>query len=270
VVLKFKVGTSIVAQSSLNLDHPLLRNNPAVRLLVTHDFGSAATGAFNDSALGVFYQANSAKSGDWFVTNENRTNLTATSSGGFNVMIAPAVRASATAARADGGFTFLSVAKKKPEARLLITHMVNPFPATTPYGLYLPKNIGVRYFEGPLAKRTHDVWAVFNEDLSSAIAAAYNVLDVTAHPHSSIQTSSSGNTSGNHMALDDPVANNNPNALIFVTHLGLDSPGSDTFDHAVGVFYDSTISRWCIYREDNATMPPNIAFVVDVFEAGSP
>jgi len=63
-----------------------------------------------------------------------------------------------------------------------------------------------------------------------------------------------GNIVGNLTRLDHPLLNGDPNALVFVEHV-YQSPGSNVYvPGGVGVYYDTAIDRWTIFRDD-ASLP---------------
>ncbi|HUZ08313.1 MAG TPA: hypothetical protein VMV89_12620, partial [Candidatus Paceibacterota bacterium] len=77
-----------------------------------------------------------------------------------------------------------------------------------------------------------------------------------------IQLTSAANDTGNYTAINNPLCNGNPFAILMVTHCY--NPHNGTihtfFNKAFGVFYKGL--QWNIYTEDNSTMPTNIAFNV--------
>ena len=77
------------------------------------------------------------------------------------------------------------------------------------------------------------------------------------------QTSTAANTTSNYTLIDDPGLNNQPNAILFVTHVYV-SPGNNknaVYDpHPIGVFYNGY--SWGIFNEDKAPMPIGAVFTV--------
>ena len=73
-------------------------------------------------------------------------------------------------------------------------------------------------------------------------------------------TATAGTISGNLTRLDHPLLNDNPAAMVYVTHVY--GPGSNVYVPAVGVYFDPVALRWTIYREDLGAMPANAAFNV--------
>ncbi len=77
---------------------------------------------------------------------------------------------------------------------------------------------------------------------------------------------SASTVAGNQTTINNPFCNNDPNAILIVTHNY--NPGgasvSTLHNHAVGVFY--SVGKWKIYNDDSANMATNIAFNVLVIK----
>lgn len=84
-------------------------------------------------------------------------------------------------------------------------------------------------------------------------------------------TATSANTFGDYTLIDNPVSDNNPNAIVFVT-ANWNPGGSYTgFDnHQVGVWYDARAGKWGIFNEDATSMPVGASFNVYVLPGTSP
>ena len=108
-------------------------------------------------------------------------------------------------------------------------------------------------------------WAIFHQDLTAIPAnAAYNVVVNDGFVHKA----TAANTSGHITTINNPYANNNPDAILIVTPNWNPSGIGGTYNnHAIGVWYNG--SRWTIYNEDGAAMPANAAFNVEVSPHGT-
>lgn len=74
-----------------------------------------------------------------------------------------------------------------------------------------------------------------------------------------------GNVSGHITTIDHPHANNEPNAILLVTHNWQRDTAADRYEtHPIGVYYAS--GQWRIFHEDLAAMPEGRAFNVIVFK----
>lgn len=69
--------------------------------------------------------------------------------------------------------------------------------------------------------------------------------------------------SPNTTLLDHPLLNQHPNALVLVTPIR-SYAGQPIVPSAVGVWYDTSLQRWGIYREDRVRMPSGTSFYVEV------
>jgi hypothetical protein len=67
----------------------------------------------------------------------------------------------------------------------------------------------------------------------------------------------------NYDYIDNPYSNNDPTAIVLVTHNwnALGNPGHYN-NHPVGVFYDSAVHKWAIFNEDLAQMEAGLYFNV--------
>jgi hypothetical protein len=75
------------------------------------------------------------------------------------------------------------------------------------------------------------------------------------------------NISANSTYLDDPLTNNNPDAILYVTQNWNPGGNGETYnDHSIGVWYNSDRQRWAIFNQDREAMPDGAAFNVAVLE----
>jgi hypothetical protein len=75
------------------------------------------------------------------------------------------------------------------------------------------------------------------------------------------------NISANSTYLDDPLTNDNPDAILYVTQNWNPGGNGDTYnEHPIGVWYDSSRQRWAIFNQDREAMPDGAAFNVAVLE----
>ncbi len=75
-----------------------------------------------------------------------------------------------------------------------------------------------------------------------------------------VHTATAANTSGNYTLIDHPLTNNDPNAIVLVTHNGT-SLGVGN-DHPIGVLYSNLAKKWGVRNQDFAAMPIGAAFSV--------
>lgn len=76
-----------------------------------------------------------------------------------------------------------------------------------------------------------------------------------------IHTTNAGNNTLNYTTLDHPFLNNNPNAMLIITH----QFNGNYLVGGIGVWYNNITNRWTIYLENNLlAMPDNEKFFVMV------
>ena len=64
--------------------------------------------------------------------------------------------------------------------------------------------------------------------------------------------------------INNPLTNNNPNAIVLVTPNWNPDGGSDgVYDNAsIGVWYDYSNNKWSVFNQDKSAMPVNASFNV--------
>jgi hypothetical protein len=78
-------------------------------------------------------------------------------------------------------------------------------------------------------------------------------------PAAFVHTANAGNISGANTIIDNPLTNDDPNAILIITLVGnLNAP--------IGVFYDDPGGRWRISRTDGGAMPNGTKFNVLVIK----
>jgi hypothetical protein len=75
------------------------------------------------------------------------------------------------------------------------------------------------------------------------------------------------NISANSTYLDNPLTNDNPNVILYVTqNFNPEGEGGTYNNHPIGVWYDPGPQRWAIFNQDREPMPDGAAFNVAVLE----
>jgi len=146
-------------------------------------------------------------------------------------------------------------------AVIIVTPNFSPGDVTG--GIYDAHPIGVFY--------TGSNWAIFNQDLAAMPAnASFNVLIPNAGPGVFVHTASAGNTecvSSQCTRIDNPLSNNNPNAILLVTpNWNPGGTGGVPDNHPIGVYYRGT--KWDIFNQDLAAMPDGASFNVMILSPG--
>ena len=94
-------------------------------------------------------------------------------------------------------------------------------------------------------------WSIFNEiQLDMDTSLAFNVLNPQVNGTSFMHTVTVANSIGNWSDIDNPLLNNNPSAVFFISKTW----ATGVYDtHHVGIWYDSGNSKWSVYDEDGTT-----------------
>jgi hypothetical protein len=195
----------------------------------------------------------------WTVVNQDWTTMPFDA--GFNVLIPSANIVSffheATPANMFSGSTRLDhpLANGNPNAVVLVSQNLYPHGAAV-VNDHPP---GVWYDQASAS------WAIFNEDLANVPEGAlFNVLIAAGDARGFVHKATAANTGRHATSIDHPLANDNPNAILFVTqnrNPGGGWPGMVN-NHDVGVMYLEVTGRWAIVNLDGANMPVGAAFNV--------
>lgn len=146
-----------------------------------------------------------------------------------------------------------------PAAQLFVTANYNPGGAEG-FGVYNNHAVGVSY--DSLLNR----WTIFNQDLASMpVNVAFNVLVVLSGANVFMHQATAGNTTINLTSIENPLTNNKPNALLFVTPNY--SAGPVYNPHPLHVYYNIA-GKWVISNQNGSAMPVGVAFNVLVLEPG--
>jgi hypothetical protein len=245
-VLQFTASAENTEDNVLTLDSPALNKKPSLKLIVTQYW----TGVYNPQPIGVSYSG-----GKWNIFNESGAAIPAGAN--FNVLIG-SNSVNATPLNSADEFTAISLGKKNPNAVIFSTHYGNPYPNV---GLVFVKNYQGIWYDVGLKQ-----WAIFNEDLSDPLAAAYNLADLTANKNAFLLTTTVSNTVSGNAFIDNSVADNNPNAVIFAEPVF----SGAVWNHPIGVYYSQDYGQWLIINEDSDRMPAGLQFNVAVYSGTNP
>jgi len=110
-------------------------------------------------------------------------------------------------------------------------------------------------------------WAIFNEDASPMPSGLTFSVQAFGYPDPPaglfVHTTNVNNTGYNETWIDNPLTDDNPNATIFVTpNFNPGGHGTTYVDAPIGVYYDSSQSKWAIFTQNHSTMPIGAAFNV--------
>lgn len=239
------------------IDNPLTNNNPAAVLLVTQCWNpSGGLGVYNNRIIGVWYDDASHR---WAIYNQDAA-TTMPVGAAFNVSVlsigATALVHTALPSNTIGHVTDIDnpMTNNNPDAIVSVTQRFNAGGGVG--GIYNNHAIGVYY------DTVHNQWAIFNEDLTDLPnGAVFNVAVLGHEKRAAVHTSTVLNTSLAATSLNQPLTNDNPNALVFVTQNWNPPGGAFVYnDHEPGVFFGYSTQRWEIFNEDLANMPEGASF----------
>ncbi len=249
---------SSIINSKTMLDTADLNGNSNLILLSTHNYNpNGATGIYVDKAIGFRFQ-----SLKWYIINQDNSAFIANSF--YNVFI-PGTDAytwvhSSTNANTSNNYTIIDDGRinNNPNAKVFVENVL---------ANYNNKVNGIYYNTG-LNK-----WCIYNQAGSGDDMAEnldFNIIvpnGNTGYEHF-VHTATANNTSNHFTYINNPDANNNPDAIIFITQIW--NPGGTANgvynNHHVGVQYRTSNNKWVIYNEDLDNMPTGASFNVMVFK----
>ncbi|HSH05619.1 MAG TPA: FG-GAP-like repeat-containing protein [Anaerolineae bacterium] len=234
------------------IDHPLLNNNKDGFAIVTPNWNPLGVGGtFSNYPIGLRYDEGR---GQWGIFNQTGGTI----GGAYNVFIPTSGWRNLThVARPDNmedTYTYLDNWRLNgnPEAMILVTLNAS---AEGSDGTLNPRALGVWY------NATRQQWGIFNET-GGAIpeGTGFNVFIQPVNEEDFVHTANVDNTTSQWTAIDHPLLNNNPRAVVVITQnwnpLGVVNP------HHVGVWYNNSIQKWAIFNQDTQAMAAGASFNV--------
>ena len=245
-----------LTKSWTELDHVQLNGHPNAIFHVTHNWNPLSdTGIDNDHIIGVRYDQDSQR---WAIYNQDDAPLPNRAS--FNVFL-PIVRERSFNIRATvSNLNFVEIdhplTNDNPNAIVQATHNFSVVQDGEKNNSYI----------GVLFNAMSGKWAVINQNLLTIEKdTGFNIFVPSTLPNSAsfIHTATVNNLNGSTTEIDHPLANDKPNAKLFVTQNF--TPNGDYVghnDHPVTVWYNSQIGRWLIFNQDNNNILEGTAFNV--------
>jgi hypothetical protein len=90
-----------------------------------------------------------------------------------------------------------------------------------------------------------------------------NVFIPTVDSSVFVHTATATNITANWTEIDNPLTNDNPNAIVHVTQNWNPGDSSGQYNnHSIGVWYNNSTGRWAIFNQDIASMPDGADFNV--------
>jgi hypothetical protein len=249
---------STIYTSKTMLDTVVLNGNANLVLLATHNYNPVGQPAkYVDKSVGFRFQ-----SMKWYIYTNDVSGFVENSS--YNIFIpgtdAYAWTHTSTAQNITSNYTEINDGRinNNPNAKVFVVDQL---------GNYNPNRIAVFY------RTSTNRWCIYNQGGLAQSMPENQVFNVivpkgnTGYSHV-IHTADGTNTNGHISYLDHPDANDNPDAIVFVTQVW--NPGGTASgvynDHHVGVYYSSGLDKWTIYNEDLEAMPLGSSFNVMVFK----
>ena len=233
------------------LDHPFINSDPTAVVIVTPNWNPGAVGgAYHDKAIGVSYAT-----GKWGIFNEDGSTMS--TGRAFNVLIPkPGSNVFVHTATTSNIVLHRTIIDNpatngNPNARLLVTQRYQNASGSCPCA-YNNNPIGVFY--------NGSKWEIFNQNIASMPAnASFNVFVLPTYTGAFVHTATS--PTANETVIDNPLTDNNPNAIVFATPNYNPGGGSGTYNsHNIGVYYG--VGKWKIFNQDGAMMPVSASFNV--------
>ena len=220
-IYRFTSAATNTAGSQITLDHPALNGKSTLRPVITQ----YSTGVANPHPVGVLYSNLFKK---WQIVNEDGEDIPVNAS--FNVMILPTTKPVGVGpANLDGNLAFFTIQKNNAQARLLATHMCNPYPTLQPA---MQRNtVGLFYIPaGARAPQSSARWSLFQENGQAQTVSTYHIADVTnlnvaKAPISFRHTAAAANTTGSETVITNPLTDGKPDAVLFIQHVFTEAAG---------------------------------------------
>lgn len=235
------------------LDNPVSNNNPNAFVFATANWNPNGTyTGFDSHQTGVWYDRSAGK---WGIFNEDTTSMPVGAS--FNVYILPQAFSdvefvqTTTTANTSGILTFINNLNLNgnPSANFLVTQNWNPGGNG---GTFNNHAIGVWY------DTSVGEWTIYNEDRATmATGVSFNVVSMIGVTGSLTQVATSTNTSGDSTCINSSISNGNPAALVYITH-----EFSGYFTDVAAVWYNASLSEWCVFDGSFNNMPLGASFLV--------
>jgi hypothetical protein len=171
----------------------------------------------------------------------------------------------ATAENIDAHTTLIDhpLTNGNPGAIFIVTPNWTPGGVSVPYG---NQHIGVFY------NITRSQWGIYHEDgTTMTVGEAFNVIIPTANANNTNLFVKTVSTNSNSTVIDNPLTNDNPNAVLLITpdwNPGGGVSGTNA-NFPISVLYNTILNRWTIFDQTGNTMPTGTSFNVFVPTAGA-
>lgn len=244
------------------IDNPYTNGNPHAIILVTHNWNPGGVGGvYNNHPSGVYYT-----NSKWAIFNEDKTTMVVNST--YNVRVIINTGSTSACVNGPGGNTIAGDGQtlscgvgSSPSTSTAVYATLNwNSPGT---GVYINSPLGV--YHNLVSPPT---MLIFRQDQATwPSGATINTSTNGGNTNLIVTTTSLSRdpVNSNSVIINSAACNGNPNALLQVTQNWNPGASSGTYnDHNIGVWYNSSNSRWEVYNEDGSALPTNAAFNVGV------
>jgi hypothetical protein len=133
------------------------------------------------------------------------------------------------------------------------------------YGWVATGSAGTNTYEESKSETTGTARA--SEDTATVPSSDSKNSNDTAGKVSFIHRATEENSRGDYTYISDPSINGDPNAVVLVSDQK--DVGSASYEHHIGVWYESAAQKWAIFNQDRAPVPAGATFEVEVPQASA-
>lgn len=254
-----KATPNSITSSKTVVDTSVLNGNSNLNFMVTHNANpEGGMGILVDKKLGLRFQ-----SLKWYIFHQDLTSFIANTY--FNVFVpgndVDTWTHTTSASNLVNNYTVIDDGR-------LNNNPAKKFHVFDQLGNYNQEVFGVFY------STSQNKWCIYNQDNSEDMEEnlVFNIIVPKANNgfEEAIHTANGNNTSNHFTFINHPDANNNPDAIIFITQVW--NPGGTLSgvynNHNVGVEYANN-GYWRIYNEDLANIPLGASFNMIIFKNNS-
>jgi hypothetical protein len=264
----FTASSADTVGDTAYIDNPATNGQYNAMLFVTPNFDPDATCGcvYDPEPVGVWYDDTLKQ---WAVFNENGADMSQNES--FDVLVVPLSLSNHTVFVTEsigdntvGDYTFISnsTADDNPNAKIQVTQNWDP----SGFGnTYNPHPIGVFY------DNAAGLWAIFNEDQAPMPTGAYfNVLVNSSVRNGggkvALQKAAKSNTIDDTTYINNPLTNDNPDNITFVTPNYNPGGKGGTYDPIqTGVWWPSGGSEEGVFNQNGSTPPVHSSYNLLIF-----
>ncbi|MCT8338890.1 T9SS type A sorting domain-containing protein [Flavobacteriaceae bacterium TK19130] len=227
------------------IDHPSLNDNEDAIVIITHYWNPlGGDGIYNDNVTGVFYNTSTDR---WIILNQDFNNDIVEGSA-YNVYVTDDSEGTIHIASEENEGPGPNVTRindplfnGNSEGLAFITNYFNP-------NEVFNDHVTAMYYDNVANRR-----GIFTQDVNAIPEdAAFFAVIQESGDFNFRHEATAGNTAGNSTEINHPFLNDNPDAMLVVSHYwgGLGASSEIILDAVKGVWYNEVEGRWNVYTED--------------------